>query len=361
MGQAVLKGGIVGCGGVASASHIPAFRALKKVQIVAVCDQRKEIATETAKRFAIPRAYGDLSQMLGKEKLDFVDICSPPQTHFQLSMQAMEAGLHVLVEKPMALSVSEADEMVSTSQRSKVKLCVVHNFLFTPIAQKTRFLVGSGAIGDLVSVEVKMLARRDGAISREEHWCHSLPGGIFGEYAPHAIYLLSAFLGSINSVRATTMKYSDFPWVIADELKVLLEAENGLGAFTVSCNSPRTSFTMDIFGTERSLHLNNFTMSMIQHKSRGNRMIRDLAIDDLKSGLQLAIGAAASSLRTVFGRSSYESGHRVITQGFLNSIRDNTEPPVTGEAGREAIRILEQMWKQMGQPKSSSPRKDSDE
>ena len=152
-----------------------------------------------------------------------------------------------------------------------------------------------------------------------------------------------------------------FPWVIADELKVLLEAENGLGAFTVSCNSPRTSFTMDIFGTERSLHLNNFTMSMIQHKSRGNRMIRDLAIDDLKSGLQLAIGAAASSLRTVFGRSSYESGHRVITQGFLNSIRDNTEPPVTGEAGREAIRILEQMWKQMGQPKSSSPRKDSDE
>jgi predicted dehydrogenase len=346
MEQGVLKGGIVGCGGAASIFHMPAFRDLKGSQIVAVCDQRQQAALEAARRFGIPRAYGDISQMLRKENLDFVDICSPPQTHFQLSVQVMEAGLHVLVEKPMAFSVSEADKMVSVSHRNGVKLCVVHNLLFSPVVQKARQLVDSGAIGDLTSVEVNILARGDGAISREDHWCHSLPGGIFGEFAPHALYLASAFLGTINSARAIAMKHSDFPWVIADELKVMLEAENGLGAFSISCNSPRPSLTMDIFGTRRILHLNNFAMSMIQHES-GTYRIPDLLFDELKSGLQLATGIVSSLLRVASRRRWYEIGHHILIRKFLESVTNNMEPPVTGEDGRETLRILEDICRQV--------------
>jgi predicted dehydrogenase len=350
MGQAVLKGGIIGCGAVANLSHIPVLRALKDVDIVAVCDQNEKIAIETAKRFAFPRAYGDLLHMLKNEELDFVDICTSPPTHSQLSIQAMEAGLHVLVEKPMAISLIEADKMLSVSKENNVKLCVVHNFLFTPVAQKAKSLVDAGAIGDLVSAEVEILARRGGMISSQDHWLHSLPGGIFGEYAPHAVYLSLAFLGNINRVRAIARKYSNYSWVAADELKVLLEAENGLGAFTISCNSPRTSFTMDIFGTKRRLHLNNFTMTMIQHKSGVNR-IRDLALNDLGASLQLAIGAASTSMGAIFGRRWPKIGHRAVIHRFIESIQSNTEPPVTGEDGRETIRILEEVWKQIEQPK----------
>lgn len=284
--------------------------------------------------------------------MDFVDICSPPQTHFQLAIQAMEASLHILVEKPMALSLSEADEMISVSKENKVKLCIAHNFLFSPVAQKAKSLVDAGAVGDLVSMEVEILDRREGILSKQDHWCHSLPGGIFGEYAPHAVYLESAFLGKINSVKAIAKKYSNFPWVAADELKVLLEAGNGLGAFTISCNAPRASFTMDIFGTKKSLHLDNFTMTMIQHKSGVNR-IRDLAIRDLRSGLQLAIGAASTSVGSIFGRRWYRSGHRVIIRKFVESIKNNIDRPVTGEDGRQTLKILDGIWKQINH--SNSP------
>jgi predicted dehydrogenase len=345
-GQDVLRGIVVGCGSVAHLSHLPAFRVLKGVEIAAVCDQKENIAVGTARRWGIRRAYGDFSRMLTEENLDFVDLCSPPQTHFPFSVQAMEAGLHVLMEKPMALSVSEADEMLSVSRNNNVKLCVVHNFLFSRVAQKAKSLVDAGAIGDLVAVEVEILDRREGVLSKQDHWCHSLPGGIFGEYAPHAVYLLSELLGKIDLVRAITAKYGNYPWVRADELKVLLEAENGLGAFTISCNSPRTSFTMDIFGTKRSLHIDNLAMTMIQHKSGVNR-IRDLALNDLKSALQLAIGAASSSLGALFGRRWYKIGHRAIIEGFIESMRNNMDPPVTGEDGRETLRILEDIWKQV--------------
>lgn len=166
-----LKGAIVGCGSLAQTPHIPIFRALKDVEIVALCDKRENVALQTARRWGIPIIYVDFSQVLADKDLDFLDICSPPQTYFSLSMQAIKAGLHVLVEKPMARGVSEADKMISISKKNKIKLCVVHNFLFSPTVQKAKPLVDAGAIGDLVSVEVMILARRDGIIRRKDHWC----------------------------------------------------------------------------------------------------------------------------------------------------------------------------------------------
>lgn len=346
-----LKGAIVGCGSVVRTSHIPVFGALKEVEIVAVCDKKENVALQTARCWSIRRTYVDFSRMLAEENLDFVDICSPPRTHFPLSIQAMEAGLHVLMEKPMALSVSEANKMISISKKNKVKLCVIHNFLFSPAVQKAKCLVDAGVVGDVVTVEVMILATRNGIISRKDHWCHSIPGGIFGEYAPHAVYLVSEFLGKIDSVQAIAVKYSNCPWMRADELKVFLKAENGLGAFTISCNSPRTSFTMDIYGTKRSLHLDNLTMTMIQHRS-GTSRIRDLVIDDLRTSLGLAIGAASTSLKAIFGQRWYRTGHRVIIQQFIENLRNDIEPPVIAEDGRKTVKMLEEIWKQIGGKRS---------
>lgn len=342
----MLRGAIVGCGWIAHISHIPAFRKLKEVEIVAICDKREDMAQETARRFDIPRAYKDFSRMLKEVDLDFVDICSPPQTHFALSMQTMKAGLHVLVEKPMALNTTEAERLISTSKKKKIKLCVIHNFLFTPVVQKAISLVDSGAIGDLVSVEVKILGRRRGIISKQDHWCHSLPGGMFGEYGPHAVYLISEFFGHIKSVKAAARKHSSFPWVKADELKVLLEAEKGLGSFCISFNSPRVSFTIDIFGTKRSLHLDNFTMTMIQHNSGGYR-IRDFVIDKLSSSVQLVNASVSSVIKTIFGHKWYKNGHYILIDQFITSMRNDMDPPITGEDGRQCLMVLEDIWNQI--------------
>lgn len=347
----MLKGGIVGCGPVANISHIPVFKTLNEVQIVAICDKKKGLAGETARLWGIPKSYVDFSHMLHKEDLDFVAICSPPQTHFQLSIQAMEAGLHVLVEKPMAISVGEADEMVAVSKKKKVKLCCVHNFLFSPVLQKAKHLVDIGAIGDLSTVTVTILTGK-AALSRQDHWGHSLPGGLFGEYAPHAIYLLSAFIGDIHSVQAVAKKHSNFPWVKADELMVLIEGTKGLGKIVISFNSPRTSFTMNIFGTKRSLQINNFTMTMIQQKSGGHR-IRDFIIQDFKLSLQITAGAASCLVKRGLGLRWYQIGHREIIKRFIKNIKNDTKHPVTGEHARETIRILNEIWKQVDSLTSS--------
>ncbi len=346
MSKAVLRGGIVGCGTVAAISHMPVWRATKDVEIVAACDINESAAAAMARRFNVPRSYQDLSHMLEKENLDFIDICTPPSTHAPLSVRAMEAGWNVLVEKPMALNLSEADEMLAASRKQGVKLCVVHNILFVPAVRAAKSAVAGGAIGDLLAVEIKSLDRRDGALSRRGHWCHTLPMGIFNEYAPHSIYLELAFLGKIHSVKAISRKISEFSWVTADELKVLVEAEKGIGSFTVSCNSHNKSFEIDIFGTRGRLHVDNFTLSMTRRRFRGNRT-DELVLDQLyQSGQQLA-GAVSSFLMAALGRRWYKVGHQALMQRFVGSIRDNTDPPVPGEDGRETISVLDEIQRQI--------------
>lgn len=345
----MLKGGIVGCGSLVKRCYMPIFKVLRGVELAAVCDKKGDFAAETAKTFNIPKFYTNLEDMIENECLDFVAICTPPTTHSQLAIQAMDAGLHVLVEKPMALDTKEADEMVSASRRNKVKLCVAHNFLFTPVVQKSKFLVQTGAIGKILGMDVLMLARGDGLTRRKEHWCHNQPGGMFSEYSPHAIYLASAFLGKIKSVKAIATKHCEFPWVKADELRVILNAEKGLGSYRISCNSPSTSFTMDIFGTKRSLHVDNFAMTLIQHKSRLNK-IRDFITRDLESTIQSAFEDGKCFLRTLRGERWYRSGHRALMQRFIESIRNETDPPVSAEDGRETIMVLEEILSQIELP-----------
>ena len=125
-----LKVGVVGCGLISKLRHIPAYKRLKDLNVMAVCDLNEELAKETAKEFEIPNFYTDTSKMFDEEDLDIVDICVPPQIHAAIAIEAMESGAHVIMEKPMATKVSDCEEMIRVSKKNNVKLSVVHNDLF---------------------------------------------------------------------------------------------------------------------------------------------------------------------------------------------------------------------------------------
>ena len=114
-GIETLEIGIVGVGGVAQARHLPALIKMEDVHVAAVCDMNEKLVKSVARRYSVAGCYSDFSEMLAKEKLDIVDITVSPRAHAPLSIQAMNAGCHVLVEKPIAESVGEADEVVKVA------------------------------------------------------------------------------------------------------------------------------------------------------------------------------------------------------------------------------------------------------
>ncbi len=107
-----LRVGIIGTGGIASGAHIPGYQRTPGVELYAACDVVEERAQAMAEKFSIPHVFTDYEQMLKLPELDVVSVCTPPFAHKDATIAALQAGKHVLCEKPMALNGREAQEMV---------------------------------------------------------------------------------------------------------------------------------------------------------------------------------------------------------------------------------------------------------
>ena len=344
-----MKVGIVGSGKVAKGIHIPALLKIKGVEITAVCDIDKAEAKRTAEMYDIDRYYTDILDMLKREDLVMVDICTPPQMHAPMAIQAIEEGCHVLLEKPMTSSVSEADKILTALKNSGVKLCVVHNYLFRPIGIKAMSIWESGELGDIIGMDVKFQDRFDNTpFWRKDHWCHSMPGGRFGENIIHPLYLIDKFLNISDVVAVHAKKLSNYDWVSIDELKVLLDAKNSIGTISMSGNSPRDVTTVDIYGTKMNLHLDFGSTFVIKLKSRKHTSAYTVFMDNMCIGSKiLASTTVFNPLKLLTRRKYIQSGHYYLIQKFVESIRSDKMPPVTGEEGKKVMALQEKIFNQV--------------
>jgi len=344
-----LRVGLVGVGAIAVESHLPVFRNLKNVELAAICDQRIQAAEKAASQFGVNSIFGDLANMLSKEKLDVLDICTPPQTHASLSIQAMEAGCHVLVEKPMATSVYEADKMIEYSKKHNVKLCVVHQNLCNPVVMKAKYLVESGAMGDLLNVDVRTFERKESEMcTNRNHWCHRLePGGIFQEILSHPIYLIQSFLKNMRLVHILSRKRGDFEWMKNDELRVLVESDNGLGSIAASCNSLIHGDALEILGSKMALRADLWGRTLITFHPRSDQSAFSVGRSNLDLSLQLfkVVGSTVSSAIKVFR--GEVSAHYAFISRFIDSVLEDSEPPTTGQDGRDTVKALEEICKEL--------------
>ena len=127
-----LRLGIVGLGWVSQVFHIPLLSKFEDVEIVAVCDKDKSRAKMIAERFGFSRYYSDYQQMLAKEDLGAIDVCTSTDAHLPITLAALQAGKDVFVEKPIARHYSEALQMAEAAKQAKRKLMVGMNNRFRP-------------------------------------------------------------------------------------------------------------------------------------------------------------------------------------------------------------------------------------
>ena len=136
---------IVGTGQIAIQKHIPAWlKERHEARVVALCDVNRESGEKAAGRFSIPKVYEDAGEMIEKEKPDIVDICTPPKTHAPLAVDALKAGAHVMLEKPMALDTEECDRIIAAAEETGRRVCVTHSDLFYQSFMKAREAVRKG-------------------------------------------------------------------------------------------------------------------------------------------------------------------------------------------------------------------------
>ena len=157
-----VKIGIIGCGGIANGKHMPCLQKLDNIEMVAFCDIIIERAEKAAKEYGIEGAkvYEDYNEMLKNENLDVVHVCTPNNSHASASIAAMEAGCHVMCEKPMADSVEHAQAMLDAQKRTGKKLTIGYQNRFTAEQRYLHEACENGELGEIYYAEAEAIRRR---------------------------------------------------------------------------------------------------------------------------------------------------------------------------------------------------------
>ena len=154
--------GIIGCGGIANGKHMPGLRSIENVEMVAFCDIIEEKAQQAAKDYGTEDAkvYTDYKKLLEDKTIDVVHVCTPNRSHSFITVDALEAGKHVMCEKPMAINSEEAKKMLDAAERTGKKLCIGYQNRYRPEMLYLKKEAEDGNFGDIYYSEAIAIRRR---------------------------------------------------------------------------------------------------------------------------------------------------------------------------------------------------------
>jgi predicted dehydrogenase len=190
------KGAIIGLGNVALNGHLPGWRKSSEFRIVAGVDpaaDRRDLLVKGLPEAANPASIADLPQ-----DLDFVDICTPPHTHFEIAVSALERGWNVLCEKPLVLTRGQFEHVRHLAIESERVVFTVHNWKFAPICRKIAHILRAGTLGEIHHCAWHVLRNGPSVVTDVENWRldpRKAGGGILMDHGWHAFYLVLDWFG----------------------------------------------------------------------------------------------------------------------------------------------------------------------
>jgi 2-alkyl-3-oxoalkanoate reductase len=335
----MIKVGIIGCGQMGDV-HLKLVNEIKDVQVVGVADFDLERARGLASRGKVGMAVKDLETLLEKTKPDAVHILTPPFTHASLAHTALQAGCHVFVEKPMAMTTLEAREMVASSASHKRILTVGHNHLFNPVVREAYSRLKDGYIGRLVGIDVF-----HGSLPISAPWISRLPSGPWFNDIDHLLYLSRLFVGDAHTIRA--VGFSRVEKQRMDEVHIATLNNDGWGSLTYSVSTVPFQIRLTLFGDKRTVSLDLLSEIMLEHRSFDMHpwLRKGIASLDMASQILLRTGGKAISVLT--GRERSWAGLRLLLEAFYSAIREGTASPVSLDDCLRVSEMKEEILRQL--------------
>lgn len=319
---------IVGLG-VIAAEHLEKLRWLEEVDVVAVCDVQPTLAKAVAERFGVRTAFMDYDAMLAQLRPDAVHVLTPPQAHEDLVLKALEAGAHVLVEKPIAPTWEQYVRLRDAALGAGRLLVENYNYRFMDAVLESLELLNSGAIGRPVTLDVTMsigLTNPTGPyIDRaHRHFAHDLPGGALQNFASHPASLAVAALGDFDGVRSWRRRVSPNAFG-HDELRALLSGPAVAATLTLTSSARPASFTLSVRGTEGTLDVDVYNRLM----SRGSAGAGLAKLTDrLRHARREVASATTLAGRFATGRHDYFEGLGTLLRRFYSAVSSSGPSPL---------------------------------
>ena len=248
-----MKAALIGAGQIAR-QHLACLRELPEVEVVGVCDLSRAMAESAAERFGVAGWFTDHRVMLDAVRPDVVHVTTPPTSHYFLAMAALDAGAHVVLEKPATVNFDQLQALVDHARVKGRSLVEDYNYLDNGATRKILGLIESGEFGDVTHVEVFLCLDilGEGSPFADPNLPHptlAMPGGAIADFLTHLASLAHAFVGPHAKVSTTWAKRSAGP-LPSDEMRALVVAERGTALLGFSAHSQPDAFWLRVYGTK---------------------------------------------------------------------------------------------------------------
>lgn len=331
--------GVIGTGGIANAAHLPGYATLPEAcEVVALCDISPEALEKTIQKYPVKHTFEDYHRLLEMPEIDAVSICTPNYVHYQPTIDALNAGKHVLCEKPIAMNAVQAAEMVATARKNGKILQVGYNSRFAPSNQALKRFITAGELGDIYYARAQALRVRGipgwGVFIDKS----KQGGGPLIDIGVHILDLTLWFMGHPRPVAASGVTYqklgtrSDIvgfmgQWdyknfTVEDFASALIRLDNGATIVleaSFAANLKEDVFNTTLVGTEGGATAYPLTVVQERHQSVFHYEPR----------------IPNSNINT----------HHAEMKAFVECVRDSREPLVTGEHGLMVAQIMDAIYK----------------
>jgi predicted dehydrogenase len=323
--------GVVGLGNAAQ-HHLPALLSLPEVRVLAFADLDPQRLKSRSEHFRVKAAFGDYRKLLEHPGIDVVAILTPPGSHLEIAMAAMEAGKHILLEKPIAARLDEANILCERARRFPGKVCVAYNLRFLPQVQRIRQLVGSGRLGSIEILRCFASSPRMLGLEPPAHrGDRAQGGGSVIELGVHHYDLWSYLLGS--SVADMTAVSRN---VFMHDQSAVVTARMSCGTLATTCLSlcAAEQYEVEILGSAARARGSLYQYDGLEVLETG-AMAGDFRVR--AAGLGRAIAGFPNALRALRHAGIFRESFRGLWRHLISCIREDREPEPDLKAGFDSL------------------------
>ena len=321
---------LVGCGRI-SKNHFDAIRKVEGLRLTAVADSVAERARVAGDELGVPW-FGDYEEMLKKADADVITIATPSGLHSRHGIAAAQAGKHVITEKPMAITLEQADALVAAADKAGVKLFVVKQNRLNPAVQLLKRAVDKGRFGRIFLANTTVRWNRPQDYYDSANWrgTWEFDGGAFMNQASHYVDLIQWLVGPVESVIAKTATQARRIEAEDSGVAVLKFRSGALGVIEVNVLTyPRNwEGSIAIMGERGSAKIGGTAVNKVEHW-----LFSEYDDDDK------LIETATTNPPSVYGY-----GHEGYYRNVLSVLRGAAEPETDGRAGRKSLELIQGIY-----------------
>ena len=321
------------------------------------------MAQQLGERFGIAACFSDVEEMLRQTAPAVVHITTPPQSHFALARQCLEAGSHVYLEKPFTVTASEAESLIKFAEHNGLKITVGHNYLFTLEMLEMRRLVANGYLGgrpahveSYWSYDLGDTTYVAPMLGNRTHWVRQLPGQLFHNLISHGIARLAEFLDDeLTDIVATAHQSEQLRKLgagdVLDELRVSVRDVRGATASYCFSTQIKGLNQLRVYGPAGSITADIITGSTTRNSSHPYKSYFTYFIPPLKSGREHLANATRNIMNFLTQRLYQDFGMKELIQCFYNSIRLGDPVPIPYREIVLTARIMDEIFAQIYEPR----------